>query len=334
MARPPDAASAADRSAAAADEDERARSLLVRLPNWVGDVCMALPALRELEARGLAPVLVGRGWAQDLLAGHPWPVTRWPASTGEAIRTLRASGVRRGLLFTNSFGSAWSFRRAGVSAVGHRNEGRSLLLGRAIAREPGRHEVEVFWRLAGHAAARAGCDGWPASPPGSLGLRLAHAHRDTADAALAAAGLGGGARYAVLAPLAAGTIDGASKSWDGFATLGDAFAAHGIATVCCPGPGEEAAAREALPRSAMLTGLALGAYAAVCAGACVTVANDSGPMHLAAAVDAPVVGVFGPSDPDRTHPWGAHARWAGGRGRWPDVKAVVATALAAAARNV
>ena len=68
--------------------------------------------------------------------------------------------------------------------------------------------------------------------------------------------------------------------------------------------------------------LGLGAYAAVCADARVTVANDSGPMHLAAAVDAPVLGVFGPGDPRRTRPWGPRAHWLGGDGAWPSAKAV------------
>jgi ADP-heptose:LPS heptosyltransferase len=53
-------------------------------------------------------------------------------------------------------------------------------------------------------------------------------------------------------------------------------------------------------------------------------------MHLAAAVDAPVVGVFGPGDPRRTGPWGARARAIGGGGRWPTLKEVEHAALEAA----
>ena len=34
------------------------------------------------------------------------------------------------------------------------------------------------------------------------------------------------------------------------------------------------------------------------------VGNDSGPMHVAAALGTPVVGIFGSSDPERWHPWG------------------------------
>jgi heptosyltransferase-2 len=319
-------ADAAEASGVTGSPGVRGASLLVRLPNWVGDVCMALPALRELEARGASVSVAGRGWAADLLAAHGWPVIRLPRGLRASAGALRAAGVRRGLLLTNSLSSALAFRLAGVSALGHRNEGRSLLLGRALDKPTGLHEVEVFWRLAGAAASWTGLDGWPPQPPASLGLRLSDTQRTAARDALRAAGLPDGEPYVVLAPLAAGTIDGASKVWPGFADLGRRLHARGVPAVCCPGPGEDEAARAATPTARTLPGLGLGAYAAVCAGARLTVANDSGPMHLAAAVDAPVLGVFGPGDARRTRPWGPRATFAGGGGQWPspdEVDAVV-----------
>jgi ADP-heptose:LPS heptosyltransferase len=35
------------------------------------------------------------------------------------------------------------------------------------------------------------------------------------------------------------------------------------------------------------------------------ITTDSGPMHLAAAVETPVIALFGPTDPARTGPYGA-----------------------------
>jgi heptosyltransferase-2 len=317
--------------ASPATSEDGAERLLVRLPNWVGDVCMALPALRALESAGVAPVLAGKGWAADLLAGHGWRHVKLPGGVRAAAQALREAGVpRRGLLLTNSLGSAFALRLAGVSALGHRNEGRSVLLGRAVARVEGLHEVETFWRLVAQALQWLGREPPPPSPPGSLGLRLAEAHRRSARDALARAGIAEGARYAVVAPLATGTVGGRSKAWGGFADLERSLRAAGLATVCCPGPGEEDAARAAAPGAVALAGLGLGAYAAVCAEASVTVANDSGPMHLAAAVDAPVIGVFGPTEPHRTRPWGPHARALGGGGAWPGGKAVADAAFAIA----
>jgi heptosyltransferase-2 len=302
------------------------RELVLRLPNWVGDVCMALPALSALEACGLALRPVGARWAADLLAGHGWPVLRLPSGIRAAAGALRPLGVRHGLLLTNSWSSAAAFRLAGVSALGHRRDGRSLLLGRGVARPAGGlHEVAVYWRLARETAAWLSLPPLPEAPPARLGLRLAPAHVAAADEALRSAGLGDGqgpSGFVLVAPLAAGTTGGAPKVWPGFPELVRGLAADGLRMVCCPGPGEEAAAREAAPAAAQLTGLGLGAYAALCARARLTVANDSGPMHLAAAVDTPVLGVFGPGDPARSGPWGPSARSIGGLGRWPQVKEV------------
>ena len=47
-------------------------TILCRLPNYLGDTCMCLPALQLLAASGYTPSLVGRSWAGDLLAGLGW----------------------------------------------------------------------------------------------------------------------------------------------------------------------------------------------------------------------------------------------------------------------
>lgn len=300
-----------------------AAPLAVRLPNWVGDVAMALPALALLRAHGHRLHLFGRGWARDLLAGTPDTVSALPKGGAAARAALRASGARDGLLLTNSFSSAWQARRAGVRATGHRGDLRGLLLAQALPRPRGGHEVEAFWALARALCARLapGAPPAPAAPPTRLELPLADAHRRAADAALAGAGLRAGEPYSVLCPLAVGTVRGQSKQWPSFPLLARLCAEHG-AVVACPGPGEEAACAAALPGAALLPGLGLGAYAAVLAGARRVVANDSGPMHLAAAVGVPVLGIFGVTAPARTRPWSPLGASVGdGRG-WPPVRAV------------
>ena len=101
--------------------------------------------------------------------------------------------------------------------------------------------------------------------------------------------------------------------------------AAGKQIVICPGPGEESRCQPFSQHATVLPGLSLGAYAAVIAGAELLIANDSGPMHLASAVNAPVLGIFGHGDPGRTRPWGG--RYLGGYGHWPSVEAVLAATL-------
>ncbi len=110
--------------------------VVVRLPNWVGDVCMALPALAALHAHGLDLHCFGKAWAGDLLAGLPYQVQRLPKGLFAAAAALRAVGAQRALSLTNSFGSALQLRLAGLRTVGDtaRSCARPAARGRAPAR--------------------------------------------------------------------------------------------------------------------------------------------------------------------------------------------------------
>ena len=295
--------------------------LIVRLPNWVGDVCMALPTLTALSERGVELQLVGKGWAAGLLAAHGWPHAKVVTGLRAGAAAVRSLGIERGLLLTNSFGSAAQFRLGGVRACGYRAECRTPLLARGVPRQRGLHEVESFWRLGQEVAAWLALTPLPPTPPVSLGLRLGQNAHDAAAKALERAGVR--SAYVLLCPLAAGTINGQPKIWPGFPLLARLLQERGVTVVACPGPGEEQASAQALPGARQLPGLGLDAYAAIAAGALVTVANDSGPMHLAAAVDVHVIGVFGVADPQRTRPWSAKGHTLGDAQGWPTAAAVM-----------
>ncbi|BDG08159.1 lipopolysaccharide heptosyltransferase II [Anaeromyxobacter paludicola] len=103
----------------------------------------------------------------------------------------------------------------------------------------------------------------------------------------------------------------ATKRWpaQAFARVADALAAEGAAIVLAGGPGDREAleaVRAAMraPVAADLSPLPLDALAAALARVDLLVANDSGPVHLAAAVGTPSVAVFGPTSPVR---WGPPA---------------------------
>lgn len=323
------------------NEARAPQPLVVRLRNWVGDVTLALPMLQRLHDGGFAPVLVGKGWARDLLAGTGWPVHGLPKTTSERIALLRrlrdearAADSRfraapvQALCLPDSFSSALEFRLAGLRALGHAWEGRRLLLGRAVPRPRATHEFEVYWRL-GQALL-----GTSEPPPAQLSLTPTPAQRREAEALLQAHGLP--ARAVVICPFAGGSWDQQDKTWPGFAHfVAERLPALGLPVLVCPGPGEEERiAREQFPTARLLPGVNLGVYAALLARAAAMLSNDTGPAHIAAAVAAPLVSVMGPSDPRLWRPWGpdSRIRVLGGHGRWPAADEVFAALQQAVAR--
>ncbi len=314
------------------------RPLIVRLRNWVGDVTLGLPMLQRLADAGFELQLLGKPWARDLLAGHGWPVHTLARALPERVRQLRA--LRRAAARTNpgfgrrlnalclpdSFSSALDFRLAGLRALGHAHEGRSLLLGRAVARPAGWHELAVYWQLG---SALLGAD---APLPATLGLRLAPAHRAQAQALRAQHGIERGC--IVICPFAGGTWARQDKTWPGFAEfVARELPAFGRSVVVCPGPGEEMIARQHFPSARLLPGVGLGAYAALLADAALMVSNDTGPGHIAAAVGTPLLSVLGPSDPALWHAWGSSVQVLRGAGTWPEMAAVAQAAARALARG-
>jgi heptosyltransferase-2 len=129
---------------------------------------------------------------------------------------------------------------------------------------------------------------------------------------LARAGLD---RPEALVLLAPGAAFGPTKRWppERYGQLARRLEERGLACGIVIGPGEgdlggQVADAAGGPLPVLGEDLDPGELAALLARARVVVANDSGPMHLAAAVGTPVVAFFGPTDPGRTSPTGAPAR--------------------------
>jgi lipopolysaccharide heptosyltransferase II len=109
-------------------------------------------------------------------------------------------------------------------------------------------------------------------------------------------GLGNGPAVA----MAPGSV-GASKRWTYYAEAARLLAEHGFDVWVVGGPGEKALAQEIVaaggPKVRDLTGSDLRNGILAMAAACVAISNDSGLMHIAAAIGTPTMGIFGPTSP-------------------------------------
>jgi ADP-heptose:LPS heptosyltransferase len=118
-----------------------------------------------------------------------------------------------------------------------------------------------------------------------------------------------GRTYAVIHP---GSVM-STKRWESsrFAAVARGLAARGLTIVVTSGPGEESFASEVareIDGSVIMLGLTIPQLAELIRGARIYLGNDSGPMHLAAAVGTPTIAVWGSSDARRWRPWGIDHR--------------------------
>ena len=144
--------------------------------------------------------------------------------------------------------------------------------------------------------------------PGAWEFPLANRPSDALTRTRRTLGLDAGDGFVLLNPGTAWS----SKSWE--AVRYGALAKHlrdqnRLQSAVLWGPGEEALARAVAGASdgAAIPAPATGITDLVAhlRAATVVVAGDTGPLHLAAAVGTPVVGIYGPSDPKRNGPWSA-----------------------------
>lgn len=289
---------------------------------------MALPGLRLLEASGLTPVLTGKRWAEDLLAGTGWkfePIEGHVTEDLSRIRNIarRCGNQPRGLLFPNSFSSALLYRIGGILSAGFPTDFRRILIDKAVA-EPGpMHETERFFTLA-HEALEA----WDIKPawdkvPQTLGLVPLKRHEAAARNLIAQYAIP--QNYALLAPIARGLHHGKEKHWKHFNALCKPLRELGIEPVVFPSARETELAQKACPDAKICPPTSLGTIAALAKRARIVIANDSGMSHVAAAVGATQITLVGVTDPKRTSPWNPKAVVLGQEGSWPTLGEVVET---------
>lgn len=287
----------------------RTEGRIVIAPNWIGDAVMSLPVLRALRRarpEDSLTVLAKKG---------PAAIYRAEASADRVVlrggffadaRALAGLRPREVWLLPNSLRAGLlAFLSGAPERIGYDTDGRGGLLTHTQLPPPSvEHQLRDYDALLDSRGIA------PDRDPPRLPLPAEATSR--ASRALEAAGIGAEKPLALLAP---GAAFAWTKRWspDRFGTLADRLAERGFSAGVVIGPGERGLA-EAVKAGAKHPLAVLGEdldpveLAALLARARLVFANDSGPMHLAAAVGTPVVAFFGPTDPGRTSPTGSRSR--------------------------
>jgi len=293
--------------------------ILIRATNWVGDAIMALPALREVRKRfpdaGIA--IVAQPYVADiyrdqeiceqLIPYDPKGLHAGLPGRERLATEIRAQKFDVALLLQNAFDAAWLAWRAKIpERIGYARDGRSFLLTKAVP-VPRNGEIpahEKFYYL--ELLRRAG---WLDSVPDEsfIGLCVPEEKRSRAGEFLRKAGV---RPDAVRIAVAAGASYGSAKCWppSRFAEVANCLQSEADADVILFGTAAEACVSAAISAEMRrppidLTGkTAIADLPALLSKCHLFIGNDSGAMHVAAAVGLPIVAVFGPTDPSGTAP--------------------------------
>ena len=282
------------------------------LPNWIGDVVMATPALRAVrEHVGRRDRLIGimRPYVEEVLAGTTWLDDQLVydrhsiAGLGSLISRLRQKRLDTVLLLTNSLSTSAFAWLAGVpQRIGFALHWRGPLLTHPL--RPHRNGRKVIpYSAVDHyldVVEVLGCTPRSKSPE----LATTAEHEQAADRLWEHFGWEPRQRVAVLNT---GGAYGSAKTWpsEHFSNLARWLAEQRdlrVLFICGPAERDAVAAicqRAHHPYIKSLAGqnLSIGLSKACVRRGTVMVTTDSGPRHLAAAFGVPTVTLFGPTDP-------------------------------------
>ncbi len=285
-----------------------AEILVIRLRS-IGDVVLTLPAIEALHewCPDFRISFLVQPFCAALVEGHP--------------------AISHVLLLTDFWPTVRMLRRRRFAAVFNLHAGPTSALLTGFSGAPLRvcwarrqysfvYNVEVpssfpvEGRVPRHAAEhRAQQFLWAGMPAGNIPPARVYPQADAIAAVeriLTDKGLPRGQRYAVLRP-GAGDV---SKRWpvENFAAIARWLRErYALTPVVNLGPGDEAIAAEVRERLAPLgvivDSLDLRQLMALLGGASLFVGNDTGPTHIAAALQKRCVAIFGTSDSAAWYPW-------------------------------
>ena len=277
------------------------RPILIVPYMWIGDFVRGHTVVRVLKQRWpnrpvdllvtslCAPLVdympgVRRGIVWDLPRSRLALAKQWGLA-----RQMRAEGYATALVMPRTWKSAIAPALAGIpQRTGFVGEVRFGLI------NDWRWGERKMPRFIDKNAALALPDGTPLPPEWPVPQLAVPA------AEVAAWRLRNGLGDAPAVALAPGSV-GPAKRWPGYGEAARQFAEHGFDVWVVGGPAEKALATEIVaaggPRVRDLTGTDLRNGILAVAAAGVAISNDSGLMHIAAAIGTPTMGIFGPTSP-------------------------------------
>jgi len=301
------------------------RKVFIRSTNWIGDAVMSVAALREL--RRLYPadylVLAARPWVAGLFEnqGLVDQVAVVDTTPSEIRNFKHAVSVARGsaqaVLLPNSFGAALvAFTARVPDRAGYRTDGRRCLLTRLGApriKQLGRHQIYYYLDLLYQTGL---------SPVDYLNDRNyqpdIHLIADARSTASAERILmeNGIVQSRPVVGINPGAFFGSAKRWfaDRYAALADSLIKRLDAQILIFGSPEEKRLADEIRdlmhcRPVVLAGSTdLPSLMALISLCDLFITNDSGPMHVAAALGTPQIALFGSTDEIATGPYSPKAR--------------------------
>jgi heptosyltransferase-2 len=268
-------------------------SIVIVAPNWLGDAIMALPAIRDVRRHfSEQPLSVA---ARPSIA----PVYRAVRGIDRIVVLERGKEPSQlagdiGILFPNSFRSAWILKRSGIKQRwGYRSDFRRPLLTRSVRKPRGRVSFPEYYC---HLVRQLGIE----TGPLTVQLEAPAAAKAAALTLLERRGWQPGRPLVGIAP---GAAFGHAKRWPAkrYAELASRLIDGGVSCVIVGRTEDRDAARD-IKGIDLIGQTDLTTLMGVVAHCNVVVANDSGAMHLAGALGVPVVGIWGPTDERYSRP--------------------------------